>query len=121
MHQTLHHLVTHIRHNNHTHYSSIFIVELYTTYHTQISCINYHTIEYITTKGVTNMLIKINKKPIHVVEEEDEKEFSWVYMTVSSIGYLMILSIMDYSCYLFIGKHIFPFISWLTKLLLLIL
>lgn len=67
------------------------------------------------------MLIKINKRPVHVVEEDDKEGIDWIYLSVSSIGYLLILSIMDYSSYLFIGKHIFPFISWLTKLLLLIL
>jgi hypothetical protein len=67
------------------------------------------------------MLIKINKKPIHVVEEDDDEGIDYVYLGVSSIGYLLILSIIDYSSYLFIGKHIFPFIGWLTKLLLFIL
>jgi hypothetical protein len=64
------------------------------------------------------MLIKINKKPIHVIEEEDEKGFSWVFMTVTCIGYLLILTLLDYSSYLFIGKHIFPFLSTITKLVL---
>jgi hypothetical protein len=67
------------------------------------------------------MLIKINKKPIVVEEESDSDGPDWIYLSVSSLGYLLILSIMDYSSYLFIGKHIFPFISWLTKLLLFIL
>jgi hypothetical protein len=67
------------------------------------------------------MLIKINKKPIHVIEEDDSESIDYLYLTVSSLGYLLILSLMDYSSYLFIGKHIFPFISWLTKLLLFIL
>jgi hypothetical protein len=67
------------------------------------------------------MLIKINKKPIHVVEEDDKEGIDWIYLSVSSLGYLLILSIMDYSSYLFIGKHIFPFITWFTKLLLFIL
>jgi hypothetical protein len=67
------------------------------------------------------MLIKINKKPIHVIEESEDEGIDWIYLGVSSLGYLTVLSIMDYSCYLFIGKHIFPFISWFTKLLLFIL
>jgi hypothetical protein len=67
------------------------------------------------------MLIKINKKPVHVVEEDDKEGIDWIYLSVSSVGYLLILSIIDYSSYLFIGKHIFPFITWLTKLLLFIL
>jgi hypothetical protein len=67
------------------------------------------------------MLIKINKKPIHVVEEDDKEGIDWIYLSVSSLGYLLILSIMDYSSYLFIGKHIFPFITGFTKLLLFIL
>jgi hypothetical protein len=121
MYQTYHQIATHIRHNIRVHYCTIFNVETYTTYHLNISCINYHTNEYITAKGVTNMLVKINKKPIHVTDETDTEGISWVYMTVSSIGYLLILTLMDYSCYLFIGKHIFPFLGWLTKLLLLIL
>jgi hypothetical protein len=67
------------------------------------------------------MLIKINKKPIIVEEESDDEGIDYLYLGVSSLGYLLILSLMDYSSYLFIGKHIFPFIAWLTKLLLFIL
>jgi hypothetical protein len=52
------------------------------------------------------MLIKINKQPIHVVEpDEKERDFSWVYMCVSTIGFTLILSLMDYICYIFFGTH----------------
>jgi hypothetical protein len=67
------------------------------------------------------MLIKINKKPIHVTEEDDSEGIDYLYLGVTVCGYLGVLSLLDYTSYLFIGKHIFPFITWLTKLLLFIL
>jgi hypothetical protein len=58
------------------------------------------------------MLIKINNKPIRVVEEDEEqKDFSIVYFTVSSVGYLLVLWIMDYVCYTFFYVHPLPFVS----------
>lgn len=64
------------------------------------------------------MLIKINKKPIHVVEEDEKEGVDWVYMIVTCCGYLLVLCLLDYSSYLFIGKHIFPWLHSITKLLL---
>jgi hypothetical protein len=64
------------------------------------------------------MLIKINKKPIHIVEETDKEGIDWIYLSVSCLGYLLVLCLLDYTCYLFIYKHIFPFLKPLTKLLL---
>lgn len=72
---------------------------------------------YSLKKEVTNMLVKINSKPIRVIEEEDDKEFSWVYLTVSCIGYAMILWIMDYCCFVFFSVHLLPFIPWLVGVL----
>jgi hypothetical protein len=50
------------------------------------------------------MLIKINKQPIHVVEpDEEERDFSWVYMCVSTIGFTLILSLDGlYMLYIFL-------------------
>jgi hypothetical protein len=64
------------------------------------------------------MLIKINKQPIHVVEpDEEERDFSWVYMCVSTIGFTLILSLMDYICYIFFGTHPIPIMHFITNLI----
>jgi hypothetical protein len=64
------------------------------------------------------MVIKLNKKPIVVKDEDaEEKDFSPVYFGVSCVGYAFILWIMDYSCYLFFGIHPFPFLNFLFKFL----
>jgi hypothetical protein len=69
-------------------------------------------------KGVVTMVVKINSKPIHVVEPDaEEKDFSWVYMGVSSLGYLMAFWVLDYCAYLFCSVHPFPFIVWVGKVL----
>jgi hypothetical protein len=60
------------------------------------------------------MLIKLNNKPIDVVEDnEEEKEKSLVYWGVSTVGYVLVLWIMDMVCYTFFYIHPFPFLSWL--------
>jgi hypothetical protein len=65
------------------------------------------------------MLIKINKQPIHVVEpDEKERDFSWVYMCVSGVGFMSILSLMDYISFIFFGIHSLPFIHTITKFIL---
>ena len=64
------------------------------------------------------MLIKINKKPITIEEEPEEKSNSWMYFTVSSIGYLLALWIMDLVSYTFFYIHPFPFLGFLTKFFL---
>ena len=62
------------------------------------------------------MLVKLNNKPIDVVEDnEEEKEKSLVYWCVSSIGYVLVLWIMDMVCYTFFTIHPFPFLSWLVN------
>lgn len=64
------------------------------------------------------MLVTINKRPIKVVEEsQDEKCFSWIYTSVSSIGFILILWIMDLVCYTFFYIHPLPFIVWVGDLI----
>jgi hypothetical protein len=64
------------------------------------------------------MLIKINNKPIKVTKEEDEKPFSPVYLGVTCVGYLLILSLLDYICYIFFHTPAIPFISWIWRFFL---
>jgi hypothetical protein len=60
------------------------------------------------------MLVKLNHKPIEVVEDnEKNKEFSVVYCCVSTMGYVLALFIMDMVCYTFFSIHPFPFLNWL--------
>lgn len=62
------------------------------------------------------MVVKINKKPIQIVDpEEQEKDFSIVYFSVSCAGYFMALWILDYVCSVFFFHHPFPFISTVAK------
>lgn len=64
------------------------------------------------------MLININNKPIRVKPEtEEQKEFSPVYLAVSTSGFLSILWIMDYMYFTFFFKHPFPWIVWVGKIL----
>jgi hypothetical protein len=64
------------------------------------------------------MLVKLNNKPIDVVEDnEKEKGFSPVYFTVSCVGYGLVLFIMDMVCYTFFYIHPFPYLVWLFKLI----
>lgn len=48
------------------------------------------------------MVVKINGKPVQVKEEE-EKEFSWIYMTVTIIGYGLIIWILRVAAMTFLG------------------
>jgi hypothetical protein len=48
------------------------------------------------------MVIKINGKPIQVKEEE-ESEFSWVYLVVTCIGYGLIIWILRVAAMTFLG------------------
>jgi hypothetical protein len=62
------------------------------------------------------MLVKLNNKPIDVVEDADkEKGFDPIYFTVSCVGYGLVLWIMDIVCYTFFYTHPFPFLTWLFK------
>lgn len=68
------------------------------------------------------MVIKINSKPIQVVEEtEEEKDFSLVYFLVSCTGYVFALWMMDYVCSVFFYIHPLPFIhtlgAWVAAVL----
>jgi hypothetical protein len=62
------------------------------------------------------MLTKLNKKPIHVTEDE-EKKVDWIYLTCSCIGYLLILCLLDYVSYTFFFKHISPILAWINNIL----
>lgn len=64
------------------------------------------------------MLVKINKKPIDVMDEDkEEKDFDPIYLCVSTIGYILAMFIMDMVCYTFFYVHPFPFLSWLFNLI----
>jgi hypothetical protein len=69
-------------------------------------------------RGLSTMLIKINSKPVEVIEEStEEKSFDSVYLCVSTIGYLMIFYIMDLCSSTFLGIHCFPWITWIGKII----
>ena len=58
------------------------------------------------------MLIKLNHKPIDVIEDDKEdKEYTPVYWCVSGVGYVLVLWLMDMVCYTFFYIHPFPFLS----------
>lgn len=62
------------------------------------------------------MLVKINKKPIQILElDEEKKDFGIVYFSVSCAGYFMVLWIMDYVCSVFFFYHPFPIVSTVAK------
>jgi uncharacterized membrane protein len=85
---------------------------------TKLECINNHSSEYTLVKGVATMLVKINKKPIKVVDEsEEQQEKSWFYFCVSSVGYLTAIWLLDYCCHVFFYIHPFPFVAWLGRLI----
>lgn len=68
------------------------------------------------------MVVKINKKPILVMDDDEEtKEYSWVYWCVSTIGYAMSFVLLDYVSFLFCSVHILPstvlhILGWLAKI-----
>jgi hypothetical protein len=47
------------------------------------------------------MVVKINNKPIKV--KEDEKRIDWVYLTVTVIGYGLIIWIIRLAAITFLG------------------
>lgn len=66
------------------------------------------------------MVVKINNKPIKVTEDDNEawyQEVDWVYMGVSSIGYLLALYAVDLMASVFLGIHPFPFIKFVGVIL----
>lgn len=65
------------------------------------------------------MLIKLNKKVINVTDEDkEEKEFSPIYFSISCLGYGLILTLLDYVCYLFIGHSPLPILHYVWRLFL---
>jgi hypothetical protein len=78
---------------------------------------NYHVSEYTLAREVDTMLIKLNNKPIDVVEDVEEKSYSPIYWCVSGVGYVLVLWIMDIVCNTFFHSHPFPFLNWLFKLI----
>lgn len=66
------------------------------------------------------MVIKINSKPIKV-EEDGEKEWyqevDWLYLSISTTGYLLALYAMDLVAAVFLGVHPFPFIKFIGVIL----
>lgn len=64
------------------------------------------------------MVVKINSKPIKIEEEpKQEHTFNPVYLAVSTIGFALILWIMDYVCYTFFYIHPIPWIVWVGKVI----
>jgi len=57
------------------------------------------------------MLVKINKKPIEVKEESEERTFDPVYFCVSMTGFAFIFWLVDYVVFTFFFIHPFPFMS----------
>lgn len=48
------------------------------------------------------MVVKINGKPV-LVKEEEEKEFSWIYLAITCIGYGLIFWILKVAAMTFLG------------------
>ena len=63
------------------------------------------------------MLIKINKKPIEIVEEAVEESKSWILFSVKCVGYFFIFILMDYTCHVFLGSPLFTVSKFIIKLL----
>lgn len=63
------------------------------------------------------MLVKINNKPIRVEEDAEKKGISWVYLVVSSTGYLLVFYVLDLAAHVFLGVHPFPFIKFVGVML----
>ena len=65
------------------------------------------------------MLIKINKQPIEVTAEDDEREgFPVIGLCVSAAAFTSILSLLDYIGAIFVGYHPLPFMQVVTKFIL---
>jgi hypothetical protein len=74
----------------------------------------YHTITYTLAKEVVTMVVKLNSKVIDVVENnKEDKEKTITYWCVSTLGYVLVLFIMDMVCYTFFYIHPFPILNWL--------
>lgn len=75
---------------------------------------------YILIKGVATMVVKINGKPIRVSEDDQNpwyREVNWMYILVSTLGYVIGLYVMDYVAWVFLGTHPFPFIKFIGVIL----
>jgi hypothetical protein len=57
------------------------------------------------------MVVKINSKPIQVMEEEEKERIDWLYLSVTIVGYGLIAWVVDYMCFSFFYVHPLPFIS----------
>ena len=78
---------------------------------------HYHTCISFLKREVATMVVKINQKPIKVYEDnEEEQPKGWIYVAVSSVGYLSILVLMDMICHIFLSSSPFPFLSWIWRL-----
>jgi hypothetical protein len=63
------------------------------------------------------MLIKLNNKPIKVEEMSDREPPDYVLLSVSTLGTLTILYLMDCIAYSFLYIHPFPFIQFIGTIL----
>ena len=63
------------------------------------------------------MLIKINKKPIDIIEDAEEDSKSWILFAVKCVGYFFIFILMDYTCSTFLGTPMFTVSKFIIKLL----
>jgi hypothetical protein len=70
---------------------------------------SYPLIIYILKRGLLNMVVKINSKPIKVTEEnEEDQPKGWLYVVVCGIGYIYVLL-----CWIMYVLHFYLFIPFL--------
>lgn len=62
------------------------------------------------------MVVKINGKSVKV-EEDEASDFSWTYLVVTTIGYLLGFYVLDYAAFLFMGVSPFPAIKFIGVIL----
>lgn len=63
------------------------------------------------------MVVKINSKPVHVTENDEDKGIDWLYVSVSTMGYTFLLWFLDYVCYTFFYIRAIPGIHWIGDIL----
>lgn len=63
------------------------------------------------------MLIKLNNKPIKIEEKPAPANPDYVLISVSTLGTLIILYLMDCIAYSFLYIHPFPFIKFIGVIL----
>lgn len=79
----------------------------------------YHPNPYTLARRLVNMVVKINKKPITVTDETaSDKNIDWVYIGVSTAGYVGLFSLLDYACYTFFYIHPIPLIQYVTSFIM---